>query len=343
MKPQGKKILACLSMMLMVISIIPSGAVANETGTDSNGTGMLPFKDHFRGRGPGPVGPGNETEMQEFETEEEELEFLKERTVESIEKRIEILENFDVTTNENVTVESVEGEIGELEALIEEVNSASTLEELRKITADMKRPGHEMKKPEFETEEEELEFIRERTIESIEKRIEMLENFDGTADENMTAESVEEEVTKLEALIEEVNDASTLDEVKEITAEMMGPGNMMKGPGMEKPEFETEEEEIEFVKERTTESVDRMIGMLENIDLEDSGEITSDDIGSMISQLEDIKTSLDDEDLTLDGLEEMRERIFQIMETVRELMPAPENGGKRMPHHRGPMEEIGEN
>lgn len=265
MKTQGKKILAGLTVLLMVLCIIPSGAVDNETATDSNSTDMLPPEDNFRGRGPmipGPMGPGNEAEMQEFETEEEELEFFK-----------------------------------------------------------------------------------ARTIESIEKRIEMLENFDETADENITAESVDEEISELEALIEEVNNASTLDEVKEITAEMMRPGNgkMMKGHGIEKPGFETEDEEIEFVKERTTESVDRMIGILENIDLEDSGEITSDDIGSMISQLEDINIILDDEDLTLDELEEMKESIFQIMETVRELMPAPENDGKGMPHHRGPIEETGEN
>lgn len=265
MKPQSKKILAGLTVMLMVLCIIPSGAVENETVTDSSRTDMIPSEDNFRGRGqmgPGPMGPGNEIEMQEFETEEEELEFFK-----------------------------------------------------------------------------------ARTIESIEKRIEMLENFDGTADENITAESVEEEISKLEALIEEVNNASTLDEVKEITAEVMGPGNLMKGPGheMKKPEFETEEEEIEFFKERTTESVDRMIGMLENIDLEDSGEITSDDIESMISQLEDIKTSLDDEDLTLDELEEMKKSIFQIMKTVRELMPAPAGNTEGFPHHRGPMEETVEN
>ncbi|WP_406655573.1 hypothetical protein V7O62_07190 [Methanolobus sp. ZRKC2] len=329
MKLQGKKVLACFSLMLMVLSIVPSGAVVNTTDTDSNGTYMLSPECHFREKGP--LRNGHGMEKPEFETEEEELEFMKERITEATERRIERLQNLDETANENVTEESVEEKIAELETLIEEVNNASTLEELKEIMAEMKRP-------EFETEEEELEFMKGRITEVTEKKIERLQNFNETTNENVTEESVEEKIAELETLIEEVNNASTLEELKEIMAEMKRPEHRM-----EKPVFETEEEEIEFVKERIAESIDRRIKMLESIDPENFEELTSDDIESIISQLEDIKASLDNEDLTLDDLKEMKKSIFQIMETVRENIPAPENNRKRIPHHMGPMEEAEEN
>ena len=258
MKSQGKKILVGLSLVLMVLSIIPSGALANETGTASKESKMLSPEAHFRCKGP--MGPGHGIEKPE--------------------------------------------------------------------------------KPVFETEEEELEFVREKTIAAIEKRIERLENFDGSEDGKISSEAIEEKITELETLLEEVNNASTLDKLKEATADMKRPGHRLEKP--EKPEFETEEEEIEFVKEKAAKSIDRMIEMFENIDLEDSGELTSDDIESMISQLEDIKAGLDDEDLTLDDLGEMKESIFQIVGTSREVMPAPANHGERGPHHRAPMTETEE-
>lgn len=266
MKPLSEKILASLSLILMVLCIIPSGAVADDNGTDTSETDAISFEDHFRGKGP--MGPGREMQMPEFETEEEELAFVKNGTEKSVERMIEMLENVELDDSSELTGDDIEDLIDQLE--------------------------------------------------DIQNKL---------ADEELTLEDLEEIKEEISQIMETFREAMPAPE----------------GDKEAKPEFETEEEEIEFVKERTTESIDRMIEILENINLEDSEELTNDDIESMISQLEEIKTSLDDEELTLEELKEIKESIFQIMENAREAMPAPEDNGKRMPHHRGPMEGAEEN
>ncbi len=264
MKLQGKKALACLSLMLVVFSIVPSGALTNETEAQ-NATDIPDFAEG-RSRGRGPMEKSS-PEMPEFETEEEEMAFLKERAVGSIEKRIEMAEN-------------------------------------------------------------------------------MLENIGEIDNENVTAESLEEEISELETLLEKINSATTLEELKEIMSETMKMGEEGKmrgmGPGMEMPEFETEEEELEFVKARTLGSVERMIETLENKTLEetDSENITSDDVEAILVQLEDINSRLTSEELTLEDIEEIRESMSGIMDSVRGILPAPANERESSPGHHGCREEA---
>jgi hypothetical protein len=271
MKLHGKKALACLSLMLVVLSVIPSGAISNETGIQ-NATDMPDFAEgKFKGRGPM---ERSAMEIPEFETEEEEMAFLLEKTVESIEKRIDMaekmLENIDGTDSKNVTAESLEEEISELKILLEKINSATTLEELKELMSESMKMGKEG-----------MRMGQER--------------------------------------------------------EMKG-----NGPGKEIPEFETEEKEIEFVKARTEESVKRMIETLENIDVEktDSENITSEDVEAILVQLEDIKSRLNSEDLTLEDLQEIKEIMSGIMDSIREACPAPANERGAFPGHRGNREGM---
>jgi hypothetical protein len=258
MKLQGKKALACLSLMLVVFSIVPSGALTNET--DAQNATDIPDLAEGRSWGKGA----------------------------------------------------------------------------------MERPSLEM--PEFETEEEEIEFLKEMMANLTRMRIDRTTSMLGDVDEidsaNITEESLGEQLSELEALLEKINSATTLEELKEIMSGSgkMGEGREMrgKGPGMNMPEFETEEEEIEFVKERTAGSVERMMGILEDTDLDDTeaGNITSDDIEAMLVRLEGIKARLGSEDLTLDDLEEIRESISQMMVNIRDILPAPANGrGPASGHH----------
>lgn len=374
MKLHGKKVLACLSLVLMVLSIVPSGALTNESSSQ-NATD-IPDLAEGKFQGKGPMGKPA-MEMPEFETEEEEMAFLKERAVESIEKRIEMakkmLENIDEIDNENVTEESLEEEISELQALLDKINSATTLEELKELMSESMKMGKEGMKmgseremkgekpekemPEFETEEEELEFVKEMMTNSTQMRIErttsMIENIDEIDDENVTAESLEEELSELQALLDKINNATTLDELKELMSESMkmgekgmkmSEGGKMRGmgPGMKMPEFETEEEELEFVKARTAESVERMVETLENTNLEetDSENITSEELEAILVQLEDIKTKLSSEDLTLEDIEEIRESMSGIMDSIREILPAPANERGPAPGHRGCQKEA---
>jgi hypothetical protein len=264
MKLQGKKALACLSLMLVVFSIVPSGALTNET--DAQKATDIPDFAEGRSKGRGPMEKSS-MEMPEFKTEEEEIEFLKEMMVNLTRMRI------DRTTS-------------------------------------------------------------------------MLGDVDEIDNGNLTEESLGEQLSELEAVLEQVNNATTLEELKEIMSESRktGEGRQMRGngPWMEMPEFKTEEEEIEFVKGRTAESVERMMEILEDTDLDetDAENITSDDIEAMLVRLEDIKARLDSEDLTLDDLQEIKESISQMMVSIRDILPAPANGRGPAPGHHGCRKEA---
>ena len=360
MKLHGKKALACLSLMLVVLSVIPSGAISNETGVQ-NATDIPDIAEgKFKGRGPM---ERSAMEIPEFETEEQEMAFLKEKTVGPIEKRIEMaekmLENIDGTDSKNVTAESLEEEISELKILLEKINSATTLEELKELMSESMKMGKEGMKmgqerkmkgngpgkeiPEFETEEEEFGFLKEMVTNSTQMRIErttfMIGNIDEIDDENVTAGSLEEELNELQTLLDKINSTTTLEELKDLMSESMkmGQGHMRgQDPGIKMPEFETEEEELEFVKARTEESVERMIETLGNIDVEKTGSanMTSEDVEAILVQLEDIKSRLNSEDLTLEDLQKIKESMSGIMDSIREAFPAPANERGAFPGHR---------
>ncbi|WP_292466510.1 hypothetical protein [Methanolobus sp.] len=238
MKQKLLKAIACLSLVLMVFSAMAPGAFADVTGTASDAD---KFSEHSKMRNGSRGGPGMDrgeaVEAMEFDSEDQELEFVVEKTTESFNYRIErlneMLENIDEMDNENITEESIEEQITELETLLEDIEAAETLDDFKAIMEEAKESMMEnmpekgerpaMEEMEFDSDEEEMEFIVEKATESInhniEKLNEMLENIDEIDDESVTEESIEEQIAELETLQEDIESATTLDELKEIIKE----------------------------------------------------------------------------------------------------------------------------
>ncbi|SFM78170.1 hypothetical protein [Methanolobus profundi] len=234
MKHRFMKVLACLSLVVMVLGAVTPGALADDAGTTED---AKEFGDHPMMHGPkGDPGMSDDgtIEAMEFDSEEEELAFFIEKGTESINNRIEMLQemldNIDEIEDENITEETIEEEISELEALLDEIENVTTMDELKEIMqetrgsmSDMKGDRPEMEEMVFDSDEEEMAFLVERETESINKKIEMLsemlENIDEIEDENITEEIIEEQITNLETLLEDIENVTTLDELKEILEE----------------------------------------------------------------------------------------------------------------------------
>ncbi len=134
MKHRFMKVLACLSLVLMVFSAVTPGAFADETGT----TYTKEFGDQKMMHTPHGNPEMNGKEVMDalvFDTEEEEMEFLVERETESINNRIErlneMLENIDEIADDNINEDSIQEQITELETLLSDIESATTLDELK--------------------------------------------------------------------------------------------------------------------------------------------------------------------------------------------------------------------
>jgi hypothetical protein len=233
MKHRILKLLACISLAAMVLSVVTPGAFADETGTAND---TKEFDDHRMMNAPDGNFSINNSIMEApvFDSEEEEMNFLVERTNESISRKIEMLQemlyNIDEIDDENITPDSIQEQITELQGLLADVESATTLDELKGILETsresmmmenpVKGERPEMEKIVFDSDEEEMAFLVERETEHITKRIEMLnekmDNIDEMNDENVTEEFINEEITGLEDLLSEIQGATTLDELKTI-------------------------------------------------------------------------------------------------------------------------------
>ncbi|WP_319506529.1 hypothetical protein [uncultured Methanolobus sp.] len=262
MKHRFMKVLACLSLVLMVFGAVTPGAFADETGTADKkefGDQKMMHTPHVN-----PEMNGEEVmDALVFDTEEEEMEFLVERETESINNRIErlkeMLENIDEIADDNITKDSIEEQITELKTLLADIEDTSSLDQLKEIMEEAReammmgkqgimgdRP--QMEEMEFDTEDKEIEFLVERETESINNRIErlngMLENIDEIADDNITEDSIQEQITELETLLSDIESATTLDELKETLEEYRKSNPQPRGHGGERgpmnPDFEEE-------------------------------------------------------------------------------------------------------
>lgn len=266
MKHKILKAVACLSLVMMVFSAITPGAFADDNTTAVSDTEK--FSNHKIGHGlSGGIGMNNSSlEAMEFDSEEEEMEFLTEKANESIRKKIEklneMLENIDEIDDENVTEDSIQEQIDELDALLEDIENATTLDELQAIMEEardlmmptMKGGNHGMSgdrpEMEFETEEEEMEFLVERANESISNKIEELNetlaNIDEIDDETVTEDSIQEQIDELETFLEEIESATTLDELQAIMEEYREsyPHQHGHGRGHGPMSFDSQEEEV---------------------------------------------------------------------------------------------------
>ncbi|KGK99719.1 hypothetical protein LI82_00410 [Methanococcoides methylutens] len=136
------KIFSCLVVMLMMVSLLPSDALAAENDVKLDNMGRQdPSMDRYGNMSKSNAGmdkPDNMNDrIPEFETEEEEFEYFQNDMFELIDKWINDLENkkedLDESDNENINVEKIDEQIEVLNSIKQEVESAESLEELEVI------------------------------------------------------------------------------------------------------------------------------------------------------------------------------------------------------------------
>ena len=137
MKHRFMKVLACLSLVLMVFSAVAPGAFADETGTTEDTKEFAYHKMMHTPHGNPEMNGEEAMDALVFDTEDEEMDFLVERETESINRRMEMLqgmlENINEREDENITEESIEEQITELETLLADIEEASSLDQLKEI------------------------------------------------------------------------------------------------------------------------------------------------------------------------------------------------------------------
>ncbi|WP_135611697.1 hypothetical protein [Methanococcoides sp. AM1] len=125
------KLFSCLAVMLMVVSIIPSGALAAEEDVN------LKFEKMNRSDSGMDINDKVNQEMPEFETEEEMFVYMQNDLFEFIDEQIAGLENkkenLDEIDNEKITAELINEQIEILDNAKEEAGNAESLEDLDEI------------------------------------------------------------------------------------------------------------------------------------------------------------------------------------------------------------------
>ncbi|WP_269852187.1 hypothetical protein [Methanosarcina horonobensis] len=133
--------------------------------------------------------------------------------VDALENMTEMLNSqLDNTTDENMT-EMLNEQITELETLSSEISAASGAEELQDVV---------------------FTYIQAQAVDSLEMEIghleEMVSNNENSTDENIS-ESLSSRITELNALIEEINGAESLEDLMELISSSEGmPGMGVRGP-----------------------------------------------------------------------------------------------------------------
>lgn len=134
--------------------------------------------------------------------------------VDSIGNMTEMLnEQLENTTDENMT-ETLNEQITEFEELSTSVSEASSAEELQKVV---------------------LTYMQIHAVDLIEKEVEHIQTkiseSENSTDDNMT-EELSDKVTELTALIEEINAAESLEDLKQIISSSQGMPGMGHGMGL---------------------------------------------------------------------------------------------------------------
>ncbi|WP_229392414.1 hypothetical protein [Methanosarcina sp. DH2] len=293
MKKQAVKSVASFAVMLMFLSIIPSGAFALENGTsvyqvnEKESGKMMPGGMRHGGAGPDEMrdmgfGPAEniteenfteiQTEMLDSITEKiaelqsmysnvseastaEELQavLLAERQANAegaasgekngfrgemcglclFEARDVTEENFtDVQTEMLNSLQNMTENLEETQVKLTEAGKEDRAEELDEKIAELQNLYSELGEASTAAELKEIIFsyLQTQAVTSLEKEIEFL-NARITEDENATDEQFEERIIELTALIADLEDAESLDELKEIMSSDMkdAKGPMQQG------------------------------------------------------------------------------------------------------------------
>lgn len=301
MEKQAVKLVAVFAVVLMVLSIIPSGALASENGTSAN---LINSTNDY---GSGKMMPGG---MRHWGAEHNGIHFMGYGPAENITE-----ENFgEVRT---AILDSITERIAELQSMYANVSEVSDAEELQEVLlaerqANAERTGPYEKngfpgricepclcKVENVTDDN-LTDVQTEIVDSIGNMTDMLnEQLENTTDENMTA-MLKEQITELEELSTNVNKASSAAELQEVVL------TYIKAQAVE-----SIEKEIEYIEARIRESENSTHGNVTEL---------NNKITGFTALIEDIE-----------GVESFEE--------LREIMPSEMKSEKGLLKGRGPMNE----
>lgn len=246
MKKQAVKSVASFAVVLMVLSIIPSGAFALENGTNTNQANAI------NENGFGNIMPGG---MRHGGAGPDGMRGMGLGPAENITE-----ENF--TDIQAEMLNSITEKIAELQSMYSNVSEASTAEELqavllaeRQANAEVASPGEkngfpgEMCEPcLFEAgnvTEENFTDVQTEMLDSLQNMTEQLEEMQTRfteAGEDDRAEELDEKIAELQNLYTEVSEASTAAELKEVIFTYL-----------QTQAVDSLEKEIEFLNARITE------------------------------------------------------------------------------------------
>jgi len=282
---------------------------------------------------------GNES----FETQQEKM-------LEHIESMISKLEsdaeNIDELDNENITAKMLDNATTQLEeakTLVENSEDEEDLKEaMEMVHTAMESLGigpAMMGRPEVVPEDETFETQQERMLEQINDTLTLIES-DEFDNENVTAEMLDNATTQLEEAKTIVENAEDVDDLKEAgelihsAMETLGMGPAMMDRPEALPEGETFETQQERMLEQINNTISKIESDIENIDELENENITEEMLTTALTQLEEVKTLINN----AEDEEDLKEAMEQIHSAMEELGIGPEN---ERGMERGPMGKPG--
>lgn len=332
----------------MVVCLIPSTFAAQDNGQKHDMHGIMHEK----------INTGESASFSldnaTFETQQERMLEQVNDTISKIESDIE---NIDELDNENITEEMLTTALTQLEeakALISDAEDEDDLKEARElIHSTMEelgiepQKGHGMGQRPMEDkgmlqENESFEIQQEMLLKQINDTTSFMSLIDSDEidNENITAEMLDNATTQLEeakTLVENAEDVDDLKEARELVhaaMETLGMGPAMMG----RPEALSENESFETQQERMLEQINNTISKIEsdieNIDELENENITEEMLTTALTQLEEVKTLINN----AEDEEDLKEAMEQIHSAMEELGIGPEN---ERGMERGPMGKPG--
>jgi hypothetical protein len=237
MNTKSIKSIACFAVILMTLSIIPSGAFAadNRTVTNDaagNGTREMKCPKMMGGEiGPGEngthgmpgMGPGGfdgdcMIDLATLEdADEDNFSEIQAEILEQLSNQIERMSNLPEMPEmpENITNEDVDNEALEAMAEARSEAQAEKLDELNSLYDEIENAGSldELKVIILSQETEKMSDSIDRQIEKLEN---MMENLDSNQNENVTEELLEETIGDLQDLQEQLSSVESSEDLKEI-------------------------------------------------------------------------------------------------------------------------------
>lgn len=301
MEKQAVKSVAIFAVVLMVLSIIPSGALASENGTSANQTNSLgdsgfgkTMPEGMRRGGAGHNGMHCMNSGPAENITEENFTEVQTTILDAITKRIAELQSMYTNVSEVSTAEELQ------EVLLKERQKNSGLCEKNEFTGKMCGPC--LFKVENVTDDNFTD-VQTEIVDSIGNMTDMLnEQLENTTDENMT-EMLNEQITELEELSTNVSEASGAAELQKVVL------TYMKAQAVE-----SIEKEIERIEAKVSEN-------------ENSTDGNVTELNNKVTEL----TALIEEINAAESFDELRELMSSQMK--------PENG--TMHEGKGPMQQGG--